>query len=114
MAANAHPADAFAPRVVTDAAAELERRALDLRTAGKTYASIARELGLAKAKDAHEIFSRAVRGRPQKERTRLRAAECERLDALARKAEERADLSPDQRRKRLRSIERLRQTLMMD
>jgi hypothetical protein len=114
MASDAHPAQPFAPRVVTDAAAELEQRALTMRTAGKSYTNIARALGLGGPREAHDTFSRAVRHQPSKERAALRSAESSRLDKLAKKTKARADLTAEQVARRLRSIERLRQTVMSD
>ena len=110
--------EAFVPRVVDDADAEnavaIDRKAVELRGAGKSYGTIARSLGLESPRSAHEAFSRGVRQRPAGERAKLRQAESLRLDALADKTKARTDLSSDQRSKRLRSIERLRQTVMMD
>jgi hypothetical protein len=115
MAAQPEP---FVPRVVDDVELEAsrvrDRETVELRTAGKSYSSIAKKLGLTSARDAHEAFARDVRRRPAKERDALRSAESERLEALATKTQGRTDLDKTQKAKRLRNIERLRQTLMMD
>jgi hypothetical protein len=92
----------------------LDQKTVALRSAGKSYANIARTLGLADARKAHEAFSRDVRRRPSTERAALRDAEAVRLDTLADRTKSRSDLSAEQVAKRLRAIERLRQTVMMD
>ena len=92
----------------------IERRALELRGSGKSYATIARDLGLDSARLAHEAFTRGVRQRPADERATLRDAEGGRLDALADETRAKADLTPDQRSKRLRAIERLRRAMLTD
>lgn len=100
-----------------DAAGEaraLDEQVLELREAGKSYATIAKSLGFQRSLDANESFNRALRRRPAKDRKVLRSAEAKRLEALAMRCRAREDLSPEQVDKRLRSIERLRQTLMMD
>jgi hypothetical protein len=100
--------------VVPEATASVDKQAVELRAEGKSYAIVARTLGLDSARLAHEAFSRGLRQYPAGKRAALRKAEGVRLDALADKTNARADLSSEQRSKRLRSIERLRQTVMMD
>jgi hypothetical protein len=95
-------------------AAGLDEQVVGLRTQGRSFAAIARTLGLEGARQAHEAFSGALRRRPAPERAELREAESVRLEALAESTRAREDLTPEQVNKRLRTIERLRQTVMMD
>ena len=95
-------------------AAELDTQVVDLRSEGRSFAAIARALGMKGARQAHETFSSALRRRPAPEREALREAESVRLEALAEDTRTREDLTPEQVNKRLRTIERLRQTVMMD
>ncbi|MEY2567923.1 MAG: hypothetical protein QOE35_2452 [Actinomycetota bacterium] len=92
----------------------VDEQALELRSSGKSFSSIAKALGLERAHDANEAFIRALRRRAPKARKVIREAEAGRLEALATKVRARDDLTPEQTKKRLRSVERLRQTLMMD
>ena len=117
MASSPQP-EPVAPRVVDDADADaglaLDRETVVLRSAGTSYAAIARRLGLPDARHAHDAFTREVRRRPAEERAALRDAEAARLETLAGRTQARTDLDAGQVAKRLRAIERLRQTLMMD
>ncbi|MDQ1374105.1 MAG: hypothetical protein QOJ09_1443 [Actinomycetota bacterium] len=111
MAASAAPQS---PSSAPDDASAVDEQALELRSSGKSFSSIAKALGLERAHDANEAFIRALRRKAPKARKVLREAEAGRLEALATKVKARDDLTPEQTKKRLRSVERLRQTLMMD
>src|SRR6516225_10485729 len=54
--------------------------ALALREQGRSYAAIARTLGLKRATDARAAFLRALRAAPEDERTQIAGREYQRLD----------------------------------
>ena len=91
-----------------------DEQALALRSSGKSFSTIAKTLGYDRSHEANEAFLRALRRKPAAARSDLRDAEAARLEALATKIQARDDLSPAQTQKRLRAVERLRQTLMME
>lgn len=91
-----------------------DEQALQLRSSGKSFSTIAKTLGYERSHHANEAFLRALRRKPAAARSDLRDAEAARLEALATKIQARDDLSPAQAQKRLRAVERLRQTLMME
>ncbi len=82
---------------------------IDLREAGRSYAAIARELTMPGSVQAQAAFVRAVRHRPQQERTGLIERELGRLDDLERKI--RADQDPNRASKHLVALEKLRSVL---
>jgi AraC-like DNA-binding protein len=98
----------------TDQAITQDEQALALRSAGKSFSTIAKTLGYERSHHANEAFLRALKRKPADARSELRDAEAARLDALAAKIQAREDLTPAQAQKRLRAVERLRQTLMME
>src|SRR5579884_1587318 len=59
-----------------------DSEALTLREKGHSYAAVARNLGLKRAVDARAAFLRALRSRPESDRTQIVVREHERLDAL--------------------------------
>jgi len=59
--------------------------ALELRRSGRSYAAIAKKLGLTRASEANDAFNRALRTRPTDEQVVLREEESLRLDKLATK-----------------------------
>jgi hypothetical protein len=79
---------------------------LALRTAGKSFATIAAEVGVERKVDALRIFLAAIDTRPDEEQVTLREAENRRLDALERKARENDDA--DARQRGLATIVKLR------
>jgi len=97
-----------------DAAIAVDEQALELRSSGKSFSAIAKALGLERAHDANDAFNRALRRLSPKAKKTVREAEAGRLEALATKVKGRTDLTPEQTNKRLRAVERLRQTLMLD
>jgi hypothetical protein len=90
---------------------DLDDRALELRTQGHAFGTIARELGLANAPLAVEAFARALRTRPSEERERLQRDEDARLDALAEHVRGDDSLDAETKQKRLQFIERMRGAL---
>lgn len=100
------PADgaAVSPAVSTDAV-------INLREAGRTYAAIARELTMSGSVQAQAAFVRAVRHRPQQERSGLIERELGRLDNLERKIRARTDQDPNRSSQHLGALEKLRSAL---
>jgi hypothetical protein len=91
---------------------ERDERVLALREEGRTYARIARELGIERTLDANAAFNRALRRRPSEEQDSLRSHEMARLDALAERVRRRSDLDEAEVSRRIRSLDRLKKTLL--
>lgn len=91
-----------------DPSEALDSEVLRLRTAGRAFARIGRELGLEKSADAHAAFQRAVGRLSVEDRDEVRVSEKARLDRLAARVQADADTPPDQRARKLAGIERLR------
>ena len=89
-------------------------RVLQLRERGRSFAGIAKELGYERTVDANDAFNRAVRERPEPERSTLRGREERRLDLLAERTRRRPDLRPRDVERRLAGIEALRVRLMAE
>ena len=81
-------------------------KVLELRTAGKSFESIAKAVGVERKVDALHLFLDAIDTRPVDEQVALRAAENARLDALERKTRENDDVTA--RDRGLASIVKLR------
>jgi hypothetical protein len=88
--------------------------ALELRRSGRSFAAIAKTLGLKRASDANDAFNRALRTRPRDEQVVLRDEESLRLDKLATKVRSRKDLAEEDVNRQLRTITRLREALVAD
>lgn len=80
-----------------------------LRSEGKSFASIAKTIGVERSLDAFALFVSAVAGRSPSEQKRLRAEENVRLDTLERRTNRHAD--EGERDRKLASIAKLRQRL---
>jgi len=81
-------------------------KVLELRTAGKSFGSIAKAVGVDRKVDALHLFLEAIDTRPADEQVELRAAENARLDELERKTRENEDATA--RERGLASIVKLR------
>jgi len=92
--------------------AERDEKVLLLREEGRTFAGIARELGLEGTVGANAAFNRALRRRPPTEQESLRSHELARLDVLAERVRQRDDLDEAEVARRMRSLDRLRKTLL--
>jgi len=90
----------------------VDEQVLTLRDQGRSFAGIARELGLGSAVDANAAFNRALRRHPPEEQAVLRRGELERLDALGERVRSREGISEEDSAHKLRGIERLRQELL--
>ena len=88
-----------------------DERTLALRDAGRSFAGIAKVLGLEDAHAANASFNRALRCRPKAQQEWLRSREMTRLDAVASRVRERDDLSVEEIVGRLRGVKHQRKTL---
>jgi hypothetical protein len=100
------------PAAAPGDALERDEKVLALREDGRTFAGIAREVGLKGTLDANAAFIRALRRRPPSEQESLRTHEMARLDALAERVRGREDLDEAEVAKRIRSLDRLRKTVL--
>ena len=82
---------------------------IELRSQGKSFASIAESIGLERSLDAFGVFVEAVATRPPAEQTKLRAEENKRLDTLERRLQKHPD-DPERDRK-IASVRKLRDRL---
>jgi hypothetical protein len=72
-------------------------RVLELRSAGKSFATIATEVGIDRKVDALHLFLKAIDTRPADEQVVLREAENRRLDALEAKTRANDDVAARER-----------------
>ena len=84
---------------------------LALRESGKTYAAVARSLGLKRAVDAQAAFLRAVRRREGDERSGLVERENARLVVLEDRIRTRDAADPEKMERRLGALAKLREQL---
>ncbi|HUJ66647.1 MAG TPA: hypothetical protein VLX59_13965 [Acidimicrobiales bacterium] len=82
-----------------------------LREQGRSFAAIARTLGLKRAGDAREAFLRELRSHPDEERQQLVEQELERLDQLEVRIRARDADEPDKLQARLGALAAMRQSL---
>jgi hypothetical protein len=98
-----------------DAVEARDAEIVKLRSTGRSFVSIAKTLGLDTARDALTAFHRGIRSRPAAELAKLRDAELERLDALAKRVRARtAELGADDIARRLKRVDRMRAELLAD
>lgn len=90
---------------------EIEERVLGLRETGRSFGAIAAELGMDRARLAHDAFRAAVARRSAEEQADLRGRELARLDSMAKRLAGRGDLSKGDIERNLAVIERLRALL---
>jgi hypothetical protein len=91
-----------------------EDKVLELRGQGRSFAGIAKTLGLDRPCQANDAFNRALRRKPPAERDALRGRELTRLDALADGVRAHSERGADGVARRLRTVARLRAMLMAD
>ena len=84
-------------------------RVIELRSAGKSFASIAESVGMKRSLDAFAAFVAGLATRPPDEQAKLRAEEHKRLDTLEQRIQKRPD-GADRDRK-IASVRKLRQRL---
>jgi hypothetical protein len=98
----------------SSATTNVEDEVLALRMQGKSFAGIARSLGLERPFQANNAFIRALRRQPVSERDSIRRQELVRLDALADAVRANHELAPAGVARRLRTLDRLRAGLIAD
>lgn len=106
------PAQATASPAPTETSDELDDQVLRLREEGRSFANIARQLGLEGALQANAAFNRALRRQPEAEQESVRNHEMVRLDDLAERLRQRPDLDEVQLARRMRNLEQLRRTVL--
>jgi hypothetical protein len=92
----------------------IDREVLRLRSTGRAFARISRELGLEKPVDAQRAFRRAVRRLPTGDQAEVRQAESLRLDRLTARVNADTTKTADDRVRRLAAIDRLRALVAED
>ena len=88
-----------------------DRDALGLREEGRSYAAVARSLGLKRATDARAAFLRALRTYPEADRAQIVVREHQRLDELESRIRTRDSREPEKLERRLAALAQLRQGL---
>jgi len=88
----------------------VDDRVIELRSKGKSFASIAKLIGADHSVDVFRMFVAELSRRPPAEQTKLRAEENARLDALERRTRDNPD--PAERERKLASIKKLRRRLV--
>ena len=83
-----------------------------MREENRSYAWVARSLGLKRSNDARQAFLRALAKREGAERDGLWQRELERLDELEARIRRRDESKPDTLARRLAALDRLRQELL--
>jgi hypothetical protein len=84
-----------------------DTRAYELRSQGRSYGAIARELGYPNAPSATEAFLRVLHSRPAEAQLDVRAAEHTRLGGLAEHVKADTSLDPAAMTRRLAVIQRM-------
>jgi hypothetical protein len=92
--------------------ANVDHRALSLRETGRTFAAIARELGLKRSTDAQSAFVRAVKEQPPEQRVEILRRESDRLDLLEKRIRDRDREEPETMDRRLAALKKLREVLL--
>jgi hypothetical protein len=89
----------------------VDQEVLKLRETGSSYSSIARQLELRRATDAHRAFARAVHSLNDEERQRVTRNEGQRLDQLEIRIRHRDAAAPEKIERRLAAVGALRAAL---
>jgi len=89
----------------------VDEQALALRERNASYSTIARQLTLARATDAHRAFIRALSSRSGDEQQKLVANERVRLEELELRIRDRDAKDPEKLERRLKALENLRTAL---
>lgn len=84
---------------------------LGLREEGRSFAAIARTLGLKRATDAHRALLRVVKDQPAGEREAVVSRELLRLDALEARIRTRDAEEPEKLASRMEGVEKMRTLL---
>jgi hypothetical protein len=99
---------------MTEPSEALDGEVLRLRSSGRAFARISRDLELERPVDAQRAFQRAVRRLPVGEQDQVRQQESSRLDRLAERVNADTTKPAEDRTRRLAAIERLRGLLAID
>jgi len=99
---------------MTEPSEVLDGEVLRLRSSGRTFARISRDLELARSVDAQRAFQRAVSRLPSVEQHQVREQESSRLDRLAERVNADTTAPDEDRTRRLAAIERLRGLLITE
>jgi hypothetical protein len=92
---------------------DVDTEVLRMRSKGRAFAGISRDLGMGRPVEAQRAFQRAVRRLPEGEQDSVRQEESARLDRLTARVS--ADgAKPEDRVRRLAAIDRLRAWLTED
>lgn len=86
----------------------VDSEVLRLRSEGRPFAGISRDLGLDRPADAQKAFLRAVRGLPEPDAGRIRDEEVVRLDHLADRVRSDGSKTDVDRERHLKAIDRMR------
>lgn len=88
---------------------EIGERVIALRSEGKSLATIAKTIGVARSVDAFIALADAIARRPKREQAKLRADETGRLDAIEERTRRKHE--GDELDRKLASIQKLRKRL---
>jgi hypothetical protein len=99
---------------MSDLSASVDNEVLRLRSAGRAFARISKDLGLERGVDAQRAFQRAVRGLPEAERQRVSGEEVSRLDRLAERVRADTTKTDIDRARQLKTIDRMRSQILED
>ncbi len=91
-----------------DQSEALDTEVLRMRSKGRAFAGISRDLGLSRPVEAQRAFQRAVRRLPDGEQDSVRQEESARLDRLTARVSADASKPEADRVRRLATIDRLR------
>ena len=87
---------------------DVDAKALELRSHGDSFRSIAEALGFERSSGAIKAFNRALRQRPGPEQETLLADELRRLDRLEDRVRRNSSLEQPETERRLRALVRIR------
>jgi hypothetical protein len=99
---------------MVDASDTRDGEVLRLRSSGRTFARISRDLAFDRPLDAQRAFKRAVSRLPEDQQDQVRQQETLRLDKLAQRLNADTDGSDEDRARRLVALERLRGLLVTE
>lgn len=102
-------AGSASPKKGSPNATSVGERVVTLRSQGKSFVAIAKDVGVTRSVDAFRLFVDTIAARPVRERDKLRAEENKRLDALEQRTSKLTDEA--ERTRKLASLKKLRQRL---
>ena len=89
-----------------------DHNAVELRQTGKSFGSIAKELGYERPREAWLAFNRGLRSQDPAQQAVLRRDEMGRLQELTDAIKARADFSAEDQVRRLATVEKMRALLL--